>query len=172
MAISNPTATRVAFLAVALALSLANLADAQSKVAVVNQPSVSVPSPIPHTHLEEFEAIPVSPGCPTAVPLKLDAEGYSHAMLSLAVEVQGASPSSGMVTASLVPDVPFVVRAYEDDKVELFPIWTAVTVHESESSFFGSQPVRHPLSFPKYRVYFNNSCDRPVKAYLYVNLTH
>ena len=93
-------------------------------------------------------------------------------MLSLAVEVQGSVDGYGEVKATCIPAEPFILKAAERDKKKLFPIWAAVGVSPAEDSLFASQPVRHPISFPVYRVYISNTSDRPVKAYLWVNLTN
>lgn len=160
--------------AAALLVGSANVSHAASEVKVVNTPSVTVPSPIPHSRLQEFHAIPVSADSKgTMIETVLDTTGFSHATISIAVEVQGTADEPGMVTATLLPAVPFVLKTFQKDLIKLFPIEAGVFVERSDKiDVFGSQPTVHPLAFPKYYVLFSNSSDRPVKAYLYVNLTH
>ena len=161
-------------LVTALLVGSANVSHAASEVKVINTPSVTVPSPIPHSRLEEVLAIPISAkSAGPLMPLAIDASGYTQATISIAVEVQGLADEPGMVTATLLPAVPFVLKTYQDDVIKLFPIEAGVYVERSDTiDVFGSQPTVHPLAFPKYVVFFTNSSDRPVKAYLYVNLTH
>ena len=155
-----------------LALGHATVADAQTEVAVINQPAVSVPSPIPHARLTEFEAIPVPSRSTSPIPpLTLNCAGFTRAMFSIAAEVHGAN-SFGYVNAVLIPDVPFIKKAFEDDGIKLFPIHVGVETSGGDVDLFGAQPVQQALAFPRYLLYFENSGDRPVKAYLYVNLTN
>jgi len=163
-----------AFLMTTLFIGIMPSAQAASEVKVVNTPSVTVPRPIPHARLQEFHAIPVSAKSEaTMIETRLNATGFSHATISIAVEVQGMADESGLVTATLLPAVPFVLKTFQRDLIKLFPIEAGVFVERSDIiDVFGSQPTVHPLAFPKYYVFFSNSSDRPVKAYLYVNLTH
>ncbi len=132
MSASNPRSYLVFCLGAFLIVSMGGFARAQTEVKVVNQPDVAVPRPIPHSHLTEFTNIPIPGKGILGVPLSLDAEGFTHVMLSLAVEVQGLSPSSGSVTATLIPNTPIALRALELEETHLFPMVVSTAIQENE----------------------------------------
>jgi hypothetical protein len=172
--VSVRSSTRVAIAVIGLLTAITASSQAASEVTVVNTPSVTVASPTPHSRLVEFDALPISSGGTRTLMLgAVDAAGFTGATISLAVEVQGTVSESGVVTATMIPEVPLVIKALRDDGIKLFPIETGVHIPSSDrTDILGSQPMVFPLGFPTYALLLSNTSDRPVKASLYVYLTN
>jgi hypothetical protein len=102
----------------------------------------------------------------------VETEGFTHVVLSLRGEVQGKLAREGSVGAILLPDEEPVVRTFQQAGQYQFPLEVASTVRTADRGYFASQPGRHPLAFPSYRVLLYNETDRSVEADLYAYLTN
>jgi hypothetical protein len=147
--------------------------QAQTKVEVVNVPEVRVPEPIPHTRIERFLEVPISPGTGDGdrwtLVGEVETDGYPRLMLSLGGEVVGGN-HRGVVGAVLVPAEVFPKKALCNKELAPFAL-RAEAQEKGDTGLFASEPFSLPVSFPKYEVYLFNSGEKPVKANLYVYLT-
>lgn len=178
----------VAVLAVALAILLwpgaAPNSQEQMEVTVLNFPElqkvngrVEIEGPIKAAELAARRDITVAP-----VAVKdtnqwveagvLEADGYTHAVLSVAGTVQGTVTNAGFVGLILVPDQEVPVRALREKGQLLFPIELQTSAGRAGQPYFGSLPTRYPLAFPRYRVFFYNTTDKTVSLDLFAYLTN
>lgn len=176
----------LAALALLVALWQESPGDAQdiTPVEVVNLPdvqevqgTVSVGKPIPQSRLVRVGSVIVSPvgrGDTTSLVEAgtVDTGGFTHVVLALRGEVQGKLAKEGKVGAILLPDEEPVVRTFQQAGQYQFPLEVASPVRIADRGYFASQPARHPLAFPSYRVLLYNETDRSVEADLYAYLTN
>lgn len=139
--------------------------------------SVRVGEPIPQSELvRRLEVIvpPVDRAATTQlveVP-SVEADGFTHAVLALRGEVQGNLTRGGTTGALLVPNEEPIVRAFQEEGLVEFPLEVQAAVVPADRGYFASDQPRYALGFPRYRVFFYNSSDRPVEVDLYVYLTN
>jgi hypothetical protein len=137
--------------------------------------TVTVERPVPTTRLVTTRAL-VSPGGPanvadlTEAAAALEATGFAHATLSLAVDVQGTLAGPGTVGAMLIPDQPDVLAALRSHGVAQFPLTVEAPVGPSPSGIHQSSSLATRLAFPRYRVFFYNTTPRTSEVTLYVYL--
>ena len=102
----------------------------------------------------------------------LDADGYPYAVLSLAGFVKGSVGKSGTIGVLLIPEVASANRAFNEKGQLLFPIEVQAPAEPGSTGFFGSEPLRATLAFPRYKVFLFNTTDQSVSADLYAYLTN
>lgn len=153
-------------------------------VFVVNLPetqevtgSVSVDGPIPQTKLLRIDELVVSPvnldDTTALVPGgTLVSAGFVSVVLSLAGQIKADRFSPGEVGAILVPDEDPIVTAFEEDGQILLALQVAAPASGGRGSYFSSEQVASRLAFPRYRVYFYNSTDRPASVTLFAYLAN
>ncbi|HVS14046.1 MAG TPA: hypothetical protein VMV46_08980 [Thermoanaerobaculia bacterium] len=180
-----PAARRVAAWVVS-GWSLAAAVGAQEAlpVEVINLPEVQkiegpvrVERPIPHARFQRFVEVAVPPGSrddtldlvPAGI---LDAAGFTEVALSLHVVAGDLLPREGTVGAWLVPTDERVAQVLEQYGEVLFPLEVSAVVTPGDGlRHFGSEPTRHALAFPSYRVLLYNGTGKAVTASLYAYLT-
>lgn len=172
---------RAVFIGTMMVLLTAGWAPAQDSVWVVNLPEVQevdgevkVTEPIPSTRMIRFSDVVV-----TSVERQdtnrlvaggtLDADGFSSAVVSLAGEIKGTVEEPAEVGVLLVPDEEFVLDALKEGQL-LFAIDVKGSVQAEGPAYFGSDSNGHVLAFPRYRVFFYNTCSRTAKVQLYIRL--
>ncbi|HEX9735772.1 MAG TPA: hypothetical protein VGG06_27750 [Thermoanaerobaculia bacterium] len=101
----------------------------------------------------------------------VDTDGFTALTMSLHGQVRGTLLKPGSVGAILLPDETSVLEALNQRGVYSFPLEVKSTVAAKEETDFSDQK-RHPLGFPRYRIYLYNSTDRTVDAHLYLYLTN
>ncbi len=168
----------------AAALIAAPSAAEIEEVRVVNLPeiqsirgTVAMDTPPPSTHLTQISESVVAPADPAdtvnLLPAgTLEAGGFRSTVLSLAGQIKSNYPGTGTVGAILVPDTAFFTRAFEEDGEILLSLRVEATVDPENGTYFAvSQPSNH-LSFPRYKVYFFNTTERPASVDLYAYLAN
>jgi hypothetical protein len=166
----------------ALAAS-ASLAEEES-VRVTNFPKVQsisgiveMDKPAPSTRLTTISEQVVAPADPAdAINLvsagTLEAAGFRSVVISLAGQIKSNYPAAGSLGALLVPDTPFFQRAFEEDGEALLAMRVEALVNSESGSYFATtQPLQH-LAFPRYRIYFFNTTERPASVELYAYLAN
>lgn len=149
-----------------------NLPDIQ-KVAGI----VSIDRPIPGTALTQLSALvtPVARDETTSLVLAgvLNASGYAEVALSLRGEVQSALHRDGRVGVLLLPDQEPIVRAFLEAGELQFPLEASAAALRGRLGIFASsRGERLVLGFPRYRVYFYNTTDKPAEVDLYAYLSN
>jgi hypothetical protein len=180
------TAASAPWTLAALFSLLAGAAVAQDvlPVEVVNLPEIQkiegpvrVERPIPHSRFHRIVDVAVPPGSreqtldlvPAGV---LDVSGFTEVALSLHVVAGDLLPREGTVGAWLVPDDERVAQVLEQYGEVLFPLEVAALVSPGDGlRHFGSEPTRHALAFPRYRVLFYNGTGKAVTVSLFSYLT-
>lgn len=180
------TTNRLLALAVALTLGpgSARAADPPGDVRVTNFPeiqsirgSVEILEPATTSRLLSISEDVVSPVPPEqtgnlVLAGTLEASGFRSVVLSLAGEVKSSYPTAGTVGALLIPDTPFIRKAFEDTGARLLPVRLDAHVAADGGSFFAVTYPRIDLAFPSYRVYFFNTTEQPASATLYAFLAN
>lgn len=177
-----------AFFLVALAVFLTStaptLAEDSEPVFVVNLPeiqeiagSVRLEGPTPQSRLvaiSEDVVAPVDLADTTSLVLggNLDSSGFVSVVLSLTGEVKSSHFQEGRVGAVLVPDQSLIRRGFTEGGQLLFPLQVEADALPDGSLFFSSNQPISRLAFPRYRVYFYNTTDRPASVTLYAYLTN
>ncbi len=139
--------------------------------------SVKIDGPIRSAELKAIERVTVPPVKPTDTNRLIDAgtivtDGYTNAVLSLAGQVKGQVGKSGTIGALLIPEVGPARRAFREKGQILFSLEVEATAEPGSTGFFGSDPTRRMLGFPKYRVFLYNTTDQSVGVNLYAYLTN
>jgi hypothetical protein len=160
------------------------LSEEVREVLVVNLPevqqvrgSVSVDGPVPQTELVRLsEAIvaPVDPEETTALVSggTVVAEGFVSVVLSLAGQVKAQFFQPGQVGAILIPDEQLTREAFDEAGQLLFPLRVEATAGAEGGAYFASEQPEFQLGFPRYRVYFYNTTDRPASVSLFAYLSN
>lgn len=157
-------------------------APAQEEVMVTNLPevqqvtgTVSVEAPLPQTKIVRLGGAivaPVGPDDTTALVSggTLESSGFRSVVLSIAGQVRADRFSEGRVGALLIPEEEIVLRAFAESGEVLFPLRVEAAAN-AQTAYFGSAEAPYTLGFPRYRVYFYNTTDRPasVKLFAYLN---
>ena len=135
---------------------------------------VSIGAPAPTTRFAAVKAL-VAPGGPLDTEElteggAVDAAGFSHVTLSLAVTVRGALPTPGRVGALLIPEQPEVLTAMRDFGILQFPLAVEAPVAPSVAGLHQSSPTALRLAFPRYRVFFYNTTPKAADVTLYLYL--
>lgn len=169
------------------AFLLAGFAGAQQTlpVEVQNFPEVQriegpvrVVEPVPHASFTRIVDVTVPPGeLEDTIDLVtaglLDVDGYTEVTLSLLVVAGDLLPRPGTVRALLVPEDPRLTQVLEQFGEVVFPLEVSTEVAPGEGlRHFDSEPTRHPLAFPRYRVMFHNGAPKTVTVSLFVYLTN
>jgi hypothetical protein len=102
----------------------------------------------------------------------LDTDGKTYAVLSLAGHVKGQVGKAGTIGALLIPEVETTSRAFNEKGQVLFPLGVEAAAEPGSTGFFGSEPSRRMLAFPRYRVFLYNTTDQAVSVDLYAYLTN
>jgi hypothetical protein len=102
----------------------------------------------------------------------LDTDGKTYAVLSLAGHVKGQVGKAGTVGALLIPEIDTTSRAFNEKGQVLFPLEVEAAAEPGSTGFFGSEPSRRMLAFPRYRVFLYNTTDQAVSVDLYAYLTN
>jgi hypothetical protein len=138
--------------------------------------TVSVEGPIRSGELVSFPDITVSPVRPEDTTRLihagvLDADGFQHVVLSLVGQTRGEALKTGSVGVILLPDQPPIRRAFYEDGNVLVPLRLNTQTEAGPPSFFGSEPLRQTLAFPRYQVFLYNTTDKTVSVTFYAYLT-
>ena len=138
--------------------------------------TVSVEGPIRSGELVSFPDITVSPVRPEDTTRLinagvLDADGFQHVVLSLVGQTRGEALKTGSVGVILLPDQPPIMRAFHEDGDVLVPLRLNAQTEAGPPSFFGSEPLRQTLGFPRYQVFLYNTTDKTVSVTFYAYLT-
>lgn len=139
--------------------------------------TVEMEKPAPTTKLARISELVVAPADPAdAINLvsagTLEAAGFRSTVLSLAGQLKSNYPAAGSIGALLVPDTEFFRRAFEEDGEALLALRIEASVDSENGSYFSiTQPVQH-LAFPRYRIYFFNTTERPASVNLYAYLAN
>ncbi len=178
---------RVAAGLLALAATLAAgpaVGQKAQEVHVVNLPKVQevagavrLAEPAPAARLVRLaEAIvaPVAPEETTAlVPGGVvRADGFVSAVLSLGGKMRADHFADGRVGALLLPEVEPVLEAFVEEGAALFPLRVEAAVTARRGAHFASDQPAVQLGFPRYRVYYYNTSDRPASVTLWVYLVN
>ena len=138
---------------------------------------VSVEGTVRHGSARHFTEDTVTPAKPTETRRltpggTLDTDGFTSMVLGLGGQFKTAFPPSGTIGAILLPDEEAIVRAFnEEGKLEFAQeIKTLVTPGPART--FASDPAKLTIGFPRYRIYYYNTTERPVGVDLYVYLTN
>ncbi|MCM0082219.1 hypothetical protein L4X63_11520 [Geomonas sp. Red32] len=101
---------------------------------------------------------------------KVDTDGFTSVTLSLQGEVKSTTFLSGNVGLMLIPDEEPVLRVLKEVKQIQFPVEIACSVRSGDSEYFSCALPALNVGFPRYRVYFYNTLNKPaeVNAYLYL----
>ena len=162
----------LALLALVVPAAVLAQSDVES-VRVVNLPeiqqvdgTVRIGEPAPHTRLLTVKEAIVSPaGVAETTAFTsagvVETAGFASAVLSLAGQVKSDYFGSGVVGAVLVPDTTVGRAAFEEEQELLFPLRVEAAVEPGGPAYFQSDQPQVRLAFPRYRVYFYNSTDRP-----------
>jgi len=139
--------------------------------------SVSVEGLIRSAELAAVEDITVPPVKPADTNRlveagTLDTDGKTYAVLSLAGHVKGQVGKAGTIGALLIPEVDTTSRAFNEKGQVLFPLEVEAAAEPGSTGFFGSEPSRRMLAFPRYRVFLYNTTDQAVSVDLYAYLTN
>lgn len=169
--------------AVALLPTSSVLSQSFREVRVLNFPDaqriegkVEVPNPIPHSKFLRRPREIVPPVRREEVTKLveggvLEVDGFTEVVLSLQGEVRGTLYRGGTVGAILIPDEEPIVEAFNlGDRLQ-FPLEVKADVAVETAPYFSAQVTKR-VAFPRYRVYFYNSSDKSVEAYLYLYLGH
>jgi hypothetical protein len=171
-------------LVIAAAGVVAAPALAQEDVFVVNFPEVQqvtgkveLGGPTPQSALVRFDeeiVAPVQREDTTALVRGgvLQTEGFVSIVLSLAGQIRADTYRPGQVGAILIPEVEPMTAAFHEAGQFLFPLEVQASAAASGNLYFGSEPKVQALAFPRYRVYFYNSTDRPATVTLFAYLTN
>lgn len=155
-----------------------------AEVVVTNLPEiqkvagiVSIDRPIPGTALTQVSALvtPVARNETTSLVLAgvLNASGYAEVALSLRGEVQSTLHRDGTVGVLLLPDQESIVRVFLEAGELQFPLETSAEALRGRQGIFASaRGERLVLGFPRYRVYFYNTTDKPAEVDLYAYLSN
>jgi hypothetical protein len=138
--------------------------------------TVSVKGPIRSGELVSFPDITVSPVRPEDTTRLinagvLEADGFQHVVLSLVGQTRGEVLKTGSVGVILLPDEPPIKRAFHEDGNVLVPLRLNAQTEAGPPSFFGSEPLRQTLAFPRYQVFLYNTTDKTVSVTFYAYLT-
>jgi len=168
-----------------LAATGAAVAQEVQPVRVINLPEVQevegevrIEEPVPHSRFHRIVDVTVPPGSlESTIDLveagTIDVSGFTEVALSLLVVTGDLLSREGKVGAWLVPSEERVSQVIDQFGELLFPLEVEVTVTPGEGlRHFGSQPTRHPLAFPRYRVLLYNDSGKAVTASLFAYLTN
>ena len=138
--------------------------------------TVSVEGPIQSGELVTFSDITVSPVKPEDTTRLinagvLEADGFQHVVMSLVGQTKGEVLKTGSVGVILLPDQPPIRRAFYEDGDILVPLRLNTQTKAGPPQFFGSEPLRQSLAFPRYQVFLYNTTDRTVSVTFYAYLT-
>lgn len=138
--------------------------------------TVQVAGPIPHARLARLTEVLVSPVSPKdtfhLIPGgTIATDGFTSVSLSLNGETKGEVYRAGTVGAILIPDEESITRAFEEKSQMQFALEVTAASGSGPSAYFASVPVRHPVGFPRYRVFFYNTADKAVSVNLFAYLT-
>ena len=185
--ISGSRAGRVAALT-ALSLLVATIAVAAEEgiheVIVLNLPEqqevigeVAVREPIPQTRLVRFGETIVPPvGRDETTSLvdggTIEAAGFASVVLSLLGQMQAHQFRDGEVGAVLLPDEGPAIEAFEQAGRILLQLEVVAEAKTAAGAHIaGSRPVS-TFGFPRYRVFYYNTSDRPATVQLFAYLTN
>ncbi len=139
--------------------------------------SVAIPEPIPHSAMfRQLEVVvPAIPRNETTNLIEADellnADGFTHVVLSLQGTVKGTLGRAGQVGAVLLPAEEAVDRAFNDEGAMQLPLEVFAVLSRKEVVTFSAQE-RLQIGFPSYKIYFYNSTDKAAEVNLYAYLTH
>jgi len=171
-------------IALALASGAAAPLPATEDVFVVNFPevqriegTVALEAPPPQGRLVRLErtiVASVGPAETTALVEGglLETDGFVSVVLSLTGQVRADRYRAGGVGAILIPDEEPMIQAFHEDGQVLFPLRVEAASSPAAGPWFGSPQQPYPLGFPRYRVYYYNTTDRPAVVTLFAYLTN
>jgi hypothetical protein len=185
----NRPANALALFAAALLLFLAPAGAPLSqeeirRVFVTNFPptqqvagTVSIDGVVRHAALQRLKDLQVPPVGPKETTRLIQAgtlatDGFTAMVLALNGQTRGRILRAGAVGALLIPDEEPVTRAFEEEGLTQFPIEIAASSVSGRSLYFASEPQRHILGFPRYRVLLYNTTDKSATVNLYAYLTY
>lgn len=176
-------ASSVALLA-ALAGPAAAAEEGIREVIVLNLPErqevtgeVAVREPIPQTRLVRLGEVIVPPvGRDETTSLveggTVEAGGFTSVVLSLLGQMQAHQFRAGEVGAVLLPDEDPAIEAFEQGGRILLQLEVTAEAKPAEGAYIaGSIPVS-TFGFPRYRVLYYNTSDRPAAVELFAYLTN
>lgn len=158
-------------------------AEPPEEIYIVNFPdqqevrgTVSVDGAIPHSRMERFENLVVTPVKRSEYTNLqeigvLDAAGFSAAVVSVVGEVKGTGAAGGKVGVLMLPDEEPILRAFRDDGQILLALDVEADTKPGASSTFAAKKTKE-VAFPRYRVFFYNEGPSSVLASAYVYLRH
>lgn len=136
---------------------------------------VTIRGTVRHSILVDREGVSVTPAKRSEVGDLIEGravstDGFTAAVLSLQGEMSNRLQQGCRVGAALVPDTEPVLRALREGGVYQFALETVASVAPG-AIYFDAEPVRVTLGFPRYRLFFHNSCSTRAEVSLYVYLT-
>jgi hypothetical protein len=181
------TSLRVSLLSIPAILAAtlsAAPATARDDVFVVNFPrvqevsgSVTLSGPTPQGALVRFGEVVVAP-----VPREettalvrggvLESDGFVSVVLSLTGQVRADTYRPGQIGAVLIPAEEPMQIAFQEAGQLLFPLEVQASASPAGGLYFSTEPHAQPLAFPRYRIYFFNTTDRPATVTLFAYLTN
>lgn len=160
------------------------VAEEAREVFVVNLPQVQqieggvrLTAPAPQTELVSLQEVIVSPVDPSDTTGliaggTLDTSGFVAVVLSLGGQVKADFFREGTIGAVLVPDERLVREAFDEAGRVLFPLRVEASASPGDGPYFASEHPSQQLGFPRYRVYFYNTTDRPASVTLWAYLAN
>lgn len=138
---------------------------------------VSIRGPIPQGKAVVLGEVEVPPVQKTDVTRwvaagTVNTEGFAAMVVSLAGMQRSAPTKAGEVGVVLLPVEDLPIRAFHEQGELLFAVESHVLSSPGSPPYFGSQPLRATVAFPRYRVLLYNGSDRTVTATVYVYLTN
>jgi hypothetical protein len=178
-----PAAAVVAVLGLLMGLGTVSQ-EAEDQVYVMNWPetqnvkgSVSIEGIPAHATLVRKEGVNVPPvrraDTAALVPAgSVNTDGFTQVVLSLNGEMKDSAFAPGTVGAVLVPAEDPVMRAFNYGRKIQFPLEVPVQITAGEGAYFSSEPVKLPVGFSSYNVFFYNTTGKGCEANLYLYLTN
>ena len=170
-------------LATLLPIAHASSEDIQ-RVLVNNFPSlqkvfgaVTVEGTISHAVQQRFPETVVSPVKPEETHRlvaagTLAADGFTSVVLGVSGQFKSQFSRAGTIGVILIPEEDPILRAFEEAGKFQFPLEVKAVSANNQSPHFASESVKLTLAFPRYRVYFYNTTDGTVGAFLHTYLTN
>ena len=172
-------------MAALLLVAAAATAQEPQPVQVINLPEIQrvegevrIEEPVPHSRFHRIIDVTVPPGAlESTIDLveerALDVSGFTEVSLSLLVVAGDLLSREGTVGAWLVPAEERVSLVLDQYAEAMFPLAVETTVTPGTGlRHFGSEPTRHPIAFPRYRVLFFNDSAKAVTVSLFAYLTN
>lgn len=98
-------------------------------------------------------------------------DGFANVVVALAGQVKG-DVKGGTIGVLLVPEDETVVRALDEQGQFLLALEAKATGVTGRPAYFGSEPSRFAVAFPRYRVLLYNATDKTAAVTVYAYMTN